>query len=122
MRTLNTGDLKEVPLSISGREFVLREMTMSRTYKLEELGELSTELGANLAALAPEKTKERKSIRTSIRDIDLQMYRILLIPVAPTEPPSDQWLRENIGAGLLDKVIMPAQQKLNNHEDVLGNE
>lgn len=113
--------LKTHLLTIEDRQFLLKELNNTRSDEIDDLAFEATQLRAKLEALAPEQIEEKRALKKDIRRCNFATYRALLIPVEPAEQPSDEWLSENMGVGYFEHEIVPLQQILNAHQDVLGN-
>lgn len=115
--------LKEHPLEINGRKFVLREMNGLRSDQIDDITDRSKALVGKKEKLDPEDLDGHRKLRAEIKACNYDTYRVLLIAVEPAEAPDDEWLSVNIGSGFMEEELAPIQTLLNAHKDIydLGN-
>lgn len=130
--------LQEKTVRISGRQFVMRELSGSKLQSFMKVVRQSTdvakkhaELSATMgllekdpesqpAAKIEELLQQAKKWEAEALALEKPLYDMLLNPVEPNEPPSLEWYRENISERIA-KLLIEEQFKLNDFKVAQGN-
>lgn len=108
--------LREFPLKIVDRTFLLKEINGKRRGQIDDLFDRARVLAKKLDETSD--LEERRALRQEKKEIDNETYRVFLIPLDPKERTPDEWFDENLTEGYFTHVVCELQGGLNRYENM----
>lgn len=108
--------LREFPIKIMDRTFLLKETNGKRRSQIDDLFDRAKALAKKLDET--NDPEARSALRQEKREIDNETYRVFLNPLDPKERTPDEWFDENLPEGYFTHVVCELQGGLNRYENM----
>lgn len=120
-------ELKETPVSLGGREFVLREMSGAKQNKfypmcarLAKLMNFIQELELKESELSSEQAAQLAQARDQLKGVNEEIWTLILNPADDNRDRiTSEWL-DNFANDRLGEAILHEQMTLNRFDSVMG--